>query len=292
MFSREKYWKIFAKNKNIVPFGPVKYIVNEKYKGYAIIPVIQKIVKMMLEMKAIVELQFEYKVEICEEALLLGIAIENPERYIIKINNTIVSTNNTDEIIGDAIRVIYIGKYIKKGENIFTIKTTCTRSKNILENIYVYGYFKLEKKNNKIFIKKELENLKFGDITKQGYQNYYGIIEYTTMIKNEMNVGANVFMIVNKYAAIFIKVYVNDIHVGFICWPPNSICLSQFLTRGENKISLEVYGSLENSFGPYRRVRKRIGFYSPDVFQEACEINAKEIYVPLGIMQPPIFKII
>jgi hypothetical protein len=61
----------------------------------------------------------------------------------------------------------------------------------------------------------------------------------------------------NKWKGIIAEVIVNQKKAGIIAYPPYELDISKFINDGKNEISVNVIGSLKNTFGYFYKKNNR-----------------------------------
>ena len=73
---------------------------------------------------------------------------------------------------------------------------------------------------------------------------------YTQKISVE-NEGYEYKIRLNSWKGTVVEILVNDEKKGIIAWPPYELDISGSLSEGDNTITVQIIGSLKNTFGPF-----------------------------------------
>ena len=185
------------------------------------------------------------------EVKKLQVVIEHPELWQLLINGEKVSPEPSKYWLDRKFGVYNIGQHIIKGDNQITLVAPVMTVYSEVESIYLRGNFGLEpqKKGWKLVSPKPLQ---LGSWKGQGYPFYSDKVTYsktyTIASKNENNHYVVKLLDWNGSVA---EVKVNNKSVGVIYSPPYELDIKDYLTQGNNDISVIVSGTLKNLLGPH-----------------------------------------
>ncbi len=177
----------------------------------------------------------------------IQLVVERPELWEVRINHTRVTQNNGQYWIDKKFPVFDIGKYVNAGENTITLMAPRMSVFAEIMPVYVLGDFSL----NSLPVGFEIDNKK--ELTtnawsQSGLPFYSQKVSYSQQFSIE-NANACYKVKLNKWNGTVCEVFVNDKKAGIIAWPPYELDVSSFVTNGNNKIKVNVTGSLKNTFG-------------------------------------------
>lgn len=145
-------------------------------------------------------------------------------------------------------------------------------SLNSIEALVIYGEFAAEIKDRRTILKAPAQELKTGDIRKQGFSQYIGDVCYETdFIWNE-NTECRAITIPEASASA-VEVLLNGRSLGTKVWGPLVFDCRNFLKEGKNHLQVRCAGSIG------ALLRRRYSDFA-------------SLYKPLGIFRDPIITTI
>jgi hypothetical protein len=219
--------------------------------------------------------------------ILLG--IEQPERWQIRINDQLISSDNvTGWWVDPAIKTIPIDPVVfLKGKNILTIEGTFDRKAD-LELVYLLGQFGSETDGKTVAITKLPNKLKLGSWVDQGLAFYCGNVTYRSTIELTPESGKRYILKFPKFDATAIEVTVNGKNPTVTGWPGYQVDCTESLVEGKNTFDIKVLSSRRNSFGPFHQTTDTpdsVGPYSyiqhpdnPSDWQEEIRLKNYGLY--------------
>lgn len=230
-----------------------------------------------------VELEQIYRFE-CEEApTTVFLATETPEIFEIEINGTRVEKNDCGAFRDIAFRMLDIAKYVKAGLNTVKLRSTVVQSPECYEHLGNSWTF--EGMKNRLSYDMEIEPIYIvGDfgvalidepvelpidayrVARQpviiprpaavdashldlsGYPQFAGRL---TLERTYNLTDNNLRVHLEGRGTNSISISVNGKHVATKLYPPFDVDLSDFLTVGENTVTLEILNNLRNMMGPH-----------------------------------------
>jgi len=272
-------WGIERLNPNSITLDYCKLSLNRREFGERIPTwMAQKIVMKNIGSKFVVRYEFNVDRTILGNKIYL--VVENPEKFIIRINNNIIS-GNEGYWIDKSFRKINISKHIVGGENIVELEGEITIYTEI-ESIYVIGDFAVKRISDGGFIltaEKTMVNVE--NLTEEGYMFYAGKI----LLKKKFNLDTDnrVFLEIDELNAIIAEIYINNMHVGEIFKHPYRLEITNYIKRGENEINIILVNSLRNLLGPHHHKSKEPLSVGPKTFEDILNWTDKYYFVPFGI---------
>lgn len=202
------------------------------------------------------DFEVRYHFYISEDAELsmlsnLKAVVERPHLWSVSINGNPVEKESDQYWIDKDFPVYIISQYLRKGENTITLKAEEMSVFAEIMPVYIIGDFKIQKKfqsNDFEITNGKLEWL--GSWKDQGYFFYSGKVAYTQKISVE-NEGYEYKIRLNSWKGTVVEILVNDEKKGIIAWPPYELDISGSLSEGDNTITVQIIGSLKNTFGPF-----------------------------------------
>lgn len=167
----------------------------------------------------------------------------------VRINGVPVKNEPGKWWLDRTFGVYNIGRYIKPGDNTIAITVTPMRVFAEIEPVYILGDFNLESAPHgwRITPPKPLQR---GYWNKQGLPEYGQGVAYTKTFTVATPAKAYAVRL-GQWKGTVAAVKVNDSVAGTIIGEPNTLDISRYIKKGENKVSVVVYGSLKNTLGPF-----------------------------------------
>lgn len=184
------------------------------------------------------------------------------------------------------------------GENVYeTEKNKITYDMEI-ENIYLLGDFgvvsetpftKSERKaiitEGPFVITECPTEINSKDFATNGFLFFAGSMTVSQKVNITKEEGKRVILALGKQNAPLIKVYVNGKFVKDSFWAPYDIDITEAAVDGENEITLEVYASNRNLFGPHHNINGECYNVGPESYtgkwswvERKSEADATDIY--------------
>jgi alpha-L-rhamnosidase len=179
---------------------------------------------------------------------------------------------------------------IQYGVNEIIIKCCYTSEFSGLEAIFLLGNFGVKIKNNIPTLIPVVTTLNIGDWTKQGLPFYSDSVIYHT----ELEYSGDAFkalLRLPEFEGIMVKIIINDRTAGVIAWAPNELDISEHLSKGSNKIDIEVFGSRRNSHGPLHNKHKQEWVGPAQMKPAHKDWTAEYQLVTCGLIKAPIIEL-
>jgi hypothetical protein len=95
-----------------------------------------------------------------------------------------------------------------------------------------------------------------------------------------------------EFKGTTVRVLVNGAHAGYLSWPPYELDITDLLKETTNEITLVVYGSRRNTFGPLHQKTLEPHGTGPDNFvTEGADWTDNYVLKPCGLLAPPTLKV-
>jgi hypothetical protein len=226
----------------------------------------------------------------------LALALEEPQRYSIRINDRRVNPETKSGWwVDKSLRRIPLDPILlHTGRNEIRLRCRYDENHPGLEAIYLLGRFGARVKGASLSMTTAPESLKIGDWAQQGLPFYSGSVSYMWSIRPRYGKGQRVVVKVPDYRGAAVRVLVDGRQAGIICWEPNEVDVTDFLPGGRQcpkqaraNLSIEVIGHRRNSHGPFHLKETWPVWTGPAEF-----VPEKENYfdgyhlVPCGLMRP------
>ena len=145
------------------------------------------------------------------------------------------------------------------------------------------------------FVLVDASEKKFADITEQNMWFYRGNCSYSGRF--EYDGEQDCYLSIEYLKCSLAKVYINNTYVGMIFSSGNEINITEYLTAGENSITIFAVGHNRNIFGPHHHARGALyfvgqhtfmgvygfeDFVNPDVTEKSTWTD-EYAFVPFGI---------
>jgi hypothetical protein len=194
----------------------------------------------------------EYKFIINEKFDFTGIktVVEHPELWTIAVNGIEVKNEKGKWWLDRSFGVYQIGKLIKVGENVITVKCSPMSVFAEIEPLYIVGNFTVKPAEKGWTINSPLQNFAAGSWKAQNYPFYSWDISY----KKEFNVKekASYYEVgLGNWKGTVAQVFVNKKAAGTIILSSDRVDVSKFIKNGNNVIEIKITGSLKNLLGPH-----------------------------------------
>ncbi|MBN2581599.1 MAG: hypothetical protein JXL80_00925 [Planctomycetes bacterium] len=227
-----------------------------------------------------VTLEFRFNVASRPQSICL--VIEDAANYGITVNGKAAAYAGLPYYLDRAFHPVDIAALVKEGENVVELTTrfdAIPRSKfdlaslfekkegTELESVYLIGDFAVtgplskEKQQPRCIryapqmaIDRESPTAS-GDLTAEGYPFFAGRVTLSDTVTLDRPAGDErlVLELPNLDATVLAKVRVNGREAGAILWPPYECDITDCVAAGENRIEIELVGSLRNLLGPHHR---------------------------------------
>jgi len=137
---------------------------------------------------------------------------------------------------------------ILEGENTLAIQTAghLYEIPNLAHPPVLIGRFKLSKKNGHCTLEPEVNSVKTGSWTEQGYPHYSGVAVYEQKVKIPEKYRNNRLILKLTDIADLADVWVNGKQVAVLPWEPFEVDISNHVKPGENVITIKIANSLQN----------------------------------------------
>ncbi|MFZ5939557.1 MAG: glycosyl hydrolase [Bacteroidota bacterium] len=193
-------------------------------------------------------------------------ALEQPWFYSVCINDQEIEAIKGEHWIDEGIGVFDLSGKLVPGENRFTIKVEPMNLLCEVAPVILLGDFSVNP-SEEGWVLSAAHPLQTGSWKDQGYPFYSGYVDYSvTMICSRT--GNPVKLIPGDWKGTVGAVFVNGREAGQVFTDGDEVRLDPFLEKGSNVITLRIYGSLKNIFGPFHLNPTR-GFASPWDFRKA-----------------------
>jgi hypothetical protein len=239
-----------------------------------------------------VDLGLEYTFEI--ESLPSGelfLAIERPDTFAVCVNGNPISMDAECGWWCDRSlrRLPLPPEFLKRGENLISMRCDYTEEHPGLEIVYLVGGFGVEIEDGGLVMTDLPKKLKAGDWVTQRLPFYSGSVGYRTVVDGGLPEKSRMMVRVPEYRGVAVRVLVNGEVAGITAWEPNEVDITDLLQEGPNDVVIEVLGHRRNSHGPLHCTEKWPSWTGPDQFDtEGEEWTDDYQLVPCGLMKPPV----
>lgn len=201
----------------------------------------------------------------------LRAVVERPELYTVSLNGKPLSRTNDAWWLDTAFGVFDLGATAVEGENTLTLKASPFTIHTEIESVYLLGNFGLESRD-KGFAVISASPLKLGGWNAQGMPFYAEGVRYghTYSIAAQTGDKSRYFVQLGDWKGSFAEVTVNGKPAGIIGFLPPELDVTKFITSGENRIEVIVYGTLKNTLGPHHN-NPQLGRAWPGMFQAGAK---------------------
>ncbi len=267
------------------------------------IPVIKlQNILLNLQRSCEVELEFGFKIDMeLEVNKEFYVAVEDAALYQIQVNGTSIPYEDRGYWKDKTFKKIDIKSAIIPGENKILLKTTFKQPQKVYDVLYGENVYETEK--NKITYDIEIENIyllgDFGVVSETPYQKierkamvtdgpftivnqpkeftsnefttngltfFAGQIIVSQLMELTKEPGKRVILNIQKQNSPLIKVYVNDKLVKDSLWAPYTADITDYTQDGSNKVTLHIFASNRNLFGPHHHIDGECYNVGPESF--------------------------
>lgn len=164
-------------------------------------------------------------------------------------------------------KVLDCGSAVKVGMNDITLTTNHFSVHHEIEPVYVLGDFGLEATDRGWKIRPAFK-LMYGPWKNFGMPFYPGEVRYEFAIEAPSD-ETSIQVELEEWKGTIANIELNGAQANWIAWPPYSAEI-RGLKKGENRIAIEVIGSLKNLLGPHHG-NPGLGSAWPGAFQNGPE---------------------
>ena len=220
----------------------------------------------------------------------LFLALEQPKRYSVAVNQVPVSTDTDAGWWTDlSLRKLPLDpSLIRPGANDVVLTTPYDEAHPGFEIVYLLGNFGTRVTGTAVEMTVSPKSLRLGDWVKQGLAFYSGSVSYVTAMKPRLIKGERLFVRVPAYRGVAVRVLVGGRPAGVIAWEPNEVDITDLVGEGATDLRLEVIGHRRNSHGPLHHAEKWPYWTGPAQFVTSGDqwVDGYQL-VPCGLMEPP-----
>jgi hypothetical protein len=193
----------------------------------------------------------------------MTLVVERAPLYNISLNGKTVKSGKETWLDPD-FRCIDIADYVKPGRNVVKLAVNHFDNRCEIAPIYILGNFSLKSSNRGWDIVPAME-VKIGSWKNQGLPFFSESVKYTKHIVADDSGDYEIELL--KWNGTVAEVLVNGKSEGVIQSQPYRKKIA--LEAGKNEVSVVVYGSLKNVFGPHHIIAR--GFMRPPAFRTGKE---------------------
>ena len=254
-----------------------------------------------VENPAPVRLRYEFEVEVAPPELHL--VVEQAERWRLSVNGQYVPVEVDGWHWDKQFGKVRVTDFVRPGLNHFELECTYAVDTEI-EDVYLIGDFAVTNENNQRFtITQEPGHLNVGDWVNQGYPFYAGNMVYSTAFhcgracepnagtaSSQLPVaalagGSHVKVRLNDPKGSLFRVSVNGSEPRDLAWQPWEVDVTDLVRDGENRVQIEVCGTLRNTMGPLHQTETiSPGWTGPGDFQDEAHWTDEYQFEPYGLL--------
>ena len=216
----------------------------------------------------------------------LHLVVERAELYTVKVNDSVVHRMEDEWWLDEAFGVFETGHLLKEGENNITCHINPMSVHAELAPVFLKGAFDVTPMPSG-WVVGPPTGKDCGAWTEQGMSFYAGAVKYSMTYRSRKGREKPVLEL-QPWEGVVAEVRVNGKKAGIIDARPWRLDLSGTWKKGDNEVSVLVYGSLKNLLGPHHQVNQR-GLVTPWSFKyaPARQPAGKEYdLVPYGLYEP------
>jgi hypothetical protein len=187
--------------------------------------------------------------------------VERPGLWSVSINGTEIKPEEGKWWLDRNFAVFRIGKLVKQGDNVLTLKVSPMKIHAETEPVYILGDFSVEPAAKGWAITVPARKLSTGPWLTQGLPFYSWGVTYSGEFQIEKPEDRYEVSL-SDWKGTVAEVRVNGKSAGLIAFPPYRTDVTGYISQGTNKIDVIVKGSLKNLLGPHHN-NPPIGLASP-----------------------------
>ena len=281
------FWKIDRMDLNSMTLDFCTYRIDGKqWEGpISIIRLQKKLLDLRRPCEVEMRFSFLLEMDISVNSEFYAV-VEDADLYQIQVNGASIEYRDIGFWKDKCFRKIDIREHLKHGDNELILRTSFRQPQKVYDVLYGENVYETEK--NKITFDIELENVyllgDFGvvsqnpysgkdrnawetdgpfviteqpevftdsNFTLQGLLFFAGRIQISQEAEIMKETGKHVILEYGRHRASLVKVYVNGHLVKDSLWAPYSADITDYLVNGKNLVSLELFASNRNLFGPH-----------------------------------------
>jgi hypothetical protein len=196
------------------------------------------------------EVSFPFMVETLPSDTV-KVVVEHPQLWSVSVNGTKVDPVPGEYWLDRKFAVYNISGIVKKGVNRITLTADKMSVYAEVEPVYVIGNFRLRSRNKGWSITSQ-GRMRTGSWKDQGYPFYADAVSYTKNYEVAETGGNRRYVVkLTDWNGSVAGVKVNGEDAGIIAWPPFELDVTDEVIKGDNEITVLVYGTLKNLLGPH-----------------------------------------
>ncbi len=195
----------------------------------------------------------------------LKAVVERPGLWTVTINGNEIIPESGKWWLDRSFGVYNIGKVVRSGENLLSLKVSPMRVNAEIEPVYLVGDFSVKPVSIGWVIEPAVSSYTLGSWQKQGLPFYSWGMTYSKEYNIEKPDGKWEISL-GRWNGTIAEVTVNGQPGPLIAFPPYVADVTGLIKQGNNKIEIKVIGSLRNLLGPHHN-NPQPGFVSPWVWR-------------------------
>lgn len=237
-----------------------------------------------------VALYFDFQVDMnLNDNKEFYVVVEDVCLYQLQVNGSKISDKDIGWWKDKSFKKVDIKDYVKQGENQLILTTTFSQPQKVYDVLFGENVYETEK--NKITYDIEIENIyllgDFGVISQSAYEYIernalrtkgpFSIVDLPTTLKakdfttngllffaGDLSVSQflqikkednkRIILHYGKQNAPLVNIYVNGSLVKSSMWEPYEVDITDEVNDGENRITMDVFASNRNLFGPHHHI--------------------------------------
>src|SRR5450759_2510357 len=191
--------------------------------------------------------------------------VERTSLWTVTVNDIEMKPENGQWWLDRSFGIFNIGKAVKTGDNIITLKASPMKIHAEIEPVYILGSFSVNPAEKGWNIEAPSSTYSAGSWKTQGMPFYSRGVTYSKEFNIDNSDGKWEIALGNWYGTVA-EVSVNGQRATVIAFPPYHSDITGLIKPGLNKIDVNVIGSLKNLLGPHHNNPKP-GFVSPWIWR-------------------------
>ncbi len=239
--------------------------------------------------RQMVMLRFAFQVDSLPEAPI-SLAMETPGRFVTTLNGHYVNPDKDNGWwVDPCLRRIPIDNgHLRKGENLLELASDFREDDN-LEALYLLGDFGVELRGGIPTMVGRRLSTGVGDWRDHQLPFYGGAVSYRYLIRAAAKPGERVVLQVPNMKGAVVRAFIDGKEVGCVGWPPYEVDLTPHLVTAVHELTLEVFGTRRNTFGPLHFADPDPPFIGPGHFvSEGDDWTDSYVLKPSGLLAHPV----
>jgi hypothetical protein len=239
--------------------------------------------------RQVLMLRFAFQIDTLPEGPV-DLAMETPGRFVTTLNGHFVNPDKDHGWwVDPCLRRIPIDNaHLRRGENLLECVTDF-REDDDLEALYLLGDFGVELRTGHPVMAGRRTPAGVGDWRDQQLPFYGGALSYRYQIRASVRQDERAVLQLSHMKGAMVRVLVDGTEAGCAAWPPYEVDLTRHMDGASHALTLELFGTRRNTFGPLHFADPNPPAIGPMHFvSEGEEWTDGYVLKPCGLLSHPI----